>query len=135
MIDHLTIVVSDYERSKAFYLAALAPLGYSTIMELSRKDIPQLPVDKTIGLGMNGKPELWLRPSDDSVTPTHIALRATDRATVDAFHKAALAAKAEDNGAPGIRPHYHPSYYGAFVLDPDGYNLEVVCHELPQNDH
>jgi catechol 2,3-dioxygenase-like lactoylglutathione lyase family enzyme len=129
MIDHLTIVVSDYERSKAFYLAALAPLGYCTVMELSREQIPALSVAKTIGLGVGGKPDLWLRPSTDPITPTHIALRASDRATVDAFHRAALAANARDNGEPGLRPHYHPSYYGAFVLDPDGYNLEVVCHE------
>lgn len=128
MLDHLTIVVSDIERSKAFYLAALAPLGYVTIMELTREQIPTLPVDKTIGLGVGGKPDLWLRPSAEGSTPTHIALRADDRATVDAFHGAALAAGAEDNGAPGPRPHYHASYYGAFVLDPDGYNLEVVCH-------
>lgn len=131
MIDHLTIVVSDYERSKAFYLAALAPLGYVTVMELSREQIPQLPVAKTIGLGVGGKPDVWLRPSSESITPTHIALRANDRATVDAFHRAALAASAKDNGAPGVRAHYHPGYYGAFVLDPDGYNLEVVCHERP----
>lgn len=128
MIDHLTIVVSDYERSKTFYLAALKPLGYETVMELSREQIPQLPVDKTIGIGVGGKPDLWLKPAED-VTPTHVALRTKDRAVVDAFHAAALAAGATDNGAPGVRPHYHPSYYGAFVLDPDGYNLEVVCHE------
>jgi catechol 2,3-dioxygenase-like lactoylglutathione lyase family enzyme len=131
VIDHLTIVVSDYERSKAFYLKALAPLGYSTVMELSRERIPQLPVDKTIGLGVGGKPDLWLRPSADAVTPTHVAVRASDRKTVDAFHAAALEAGATDNGAPGVRPHYHPDYYGAFVLDPDGYNLEVVCHDHP----
>lgn len=128
MIDHLTIVVSDYERSKAFYLAALAPLGYVTVMELHREQFPQLPVPSTIGIGVGGKPDLWLRPSSEPITTTHIALRADDRATVDAFHRAALAAGAKDNGAPGLRAHYHPSYYGAFVLDPDGYNLEVVCH-------
>lgn len=128
MIDHLTIVVSDFERSKAFYLAALAPLGYVTVMELDREQYPQLPVAKTIGIGVGGKPDLWLRPSSEPITRTHIALRADDRATVDAFHRAALAAGAKDNGPPGLRAHYHPSYYGAFVLDPDGYNLEVVCH-------
>jgi catechol 2,3-dioxygenase-like lactoylglutathione lyase family enzyme len=128
MIDHLTIVVSDYERSKAFYLAALAPLHYVTVMELSREQFPQLPVANTIGIGVGGKPDLWLRPSSEAITTTHIALRADDRATVDAFHRAALAAGGKDNGAPGLRAHYHPNYYGAFVLDPDGYNLEVVCH-------
>jgi catechol 2,3-dioxygenase-like lactoylglutathione lyase family enzyme len=128
MIDHLTIVVSDFERSKAFYLAALAPLGYVTVMELDRERFPQLPVAKTIGIGVGGKPDVWLRPSSEPITTTHIALRADDRATVDAFHRTALAAGGKDNGAPGLRAHYHPSYYGAFVLDPDGYNLEVVCH-------
>jgi catechol 2,3-dioxygenase-like lactoylglutathione lyase family enzyme len=131
MIDHLTIVVSDYERSKAFYLAALAPLGYATVMELSREQIPMLPVERTIGIGIGGKPELWLRPSSDPVTPVHVALRADDRATVDAFYRAAMAAEAKDNGAPGPRPHYHASYYGAFVLDPDGHNVEAVCHSPP----
>lgn len=131
MIDHLTIVVSDYERSMAFYTAALQPLGYETVIELSREQIPQLPVDKTIGLGVGGKPDLWLRPSSETITPTHIAVRAKTRDAVDAFHRAALAAGAKDNGAPGVRPHYHPSYYGAFVIDPDGYNLEAVCHEAP----
>ena len=129
MIDHLTIVVADFERSKAFYLAALKPLGYETVMELTREQIPSLPVDKTIGIGVGGKPDLWLRPTSDGVVPTHIALRTNDRAVVDAFHAAALAAGAQDNGGPGVRPHYHPHYYGAFVLDPDGYNLEVVCHD------
>lgn len=128
MIDHLTIVVSDYERSKAFYLAALAPLGYVTVMELRAEQLPGLPVPKTIGLGAGGKPDLWLRPSSTPVTPTHVALRADSRAVVDAFHAAALAAGGRDHGAPGLRPHYHPGYYGAFVLDPDGYNLEAVCH-------
>jgi catechol 2,3-dioxygenase-like lactoylglutathione lyase family enzyme len=129
VIDHLTIVVSDYERSKAFYLAALEPLGYQTVMELSREQIPQLPVDKTIGLGVGGKPDIWLRPSSEGVTPTHIALRVSSRADVDAFHQAALSVGATDNGAPGVRPHYHQNYYGAFVLDPDGYNIEAVCHD------
>ena len=129
MIDHLTIVVSDYQRSKAFYLAALSPLGYTTVMELSRETFPQLPCEHTIGMGVGGKPALWLRPSEAGVTPTHIAMAADSRGVVDAFHEAALAAGATDHGAPGLRPHYHENYYGAFVLDPDGYNIEVVCHK------
>lgn len=129
MLDHLTLVVTDYERSKAFYLAALAPIGYEEVMELTREQIPQLPVPKTIGIGASGKPSLWLRPTDDAVTTTHIAFRTKDRALVDAFHSAALKAGGIDNGPPGVRPHYHANYYGAFVLDPDGYNIEVVCHE------
>jgi catechol 2,3-dioxygenase-like lactoylglutathione lyase family enzyme len=130
MIDHITLLVRDYQKSKAFYLAALQPLGYETVMEVTRAMIPDLPFERAGGFGVGGKPDLWIRPSD-SVTPTHIAFGVDQRATVDAFHRAALAAGAEDHGAPGLRPHYHPDYYGAFVLDPDGYNLEVVCHDHP----
>ena len=130
MIDHLTLLVRDYDKSRAFYLAALKPLGYEPVMELSKETFPDLPCDRTCGLGAGGKPDLWLRPAD-AVSPTHVALTAPNRAAVDAFHKAALAAGAEDHGAPGLRPHYHPNYYGAFVIDPEGYNLEVVCHDPP----
>lgn len=126
-IDHLTLPVRDYDKSKAFYLAALKPLGYGLVMELSREDIPDLPFERTCGLGA-GMPDLWLKPSDN-VEPTHIAFTAPDRAAVDAFHAAALAAGATDNGAPGPRPHYHERYYGAFVLDPDGNNIEAVIHD------
>jgi catechol 2,3-dioxygenase-like lactoylglutathione lyase family enzyme len=128
MIDHVTLLVSDYEKSKAFYLAALAPLGFELCMELRRSDLPMLPCEATCGIGVRGKPELWLRPADGPVVPTHIAFRADDRGTVDAFHAAALSVGGVDHGAPGLRPHYHPGYYGAFVLDPDGYNVEAVCH-------
>lgn len=128
MIDHLTLIVSDYEKSKAFYLSALEPLGYALVMELSRAQILELPFEKGCGLGVRGKPDLWLRPGQ-SIVPTHIAFRANSREQVRAFHQAALRAGAKDNGAPGPRPHYHPNYYGAFVIDPDGYNIEAVCHE------
>jgi catechol 2,3-dioxygenase-like lactoylglutathione lyase family enzyme len=128
MIDHMSLVVSDYEKSKAFYLAALEPLGYELVMELSRKEIPNLPFDKGCGLGAHGKPDLWLHPGA-SVVPTHIAFRAATRDLVRDFHEAALAAGARDNGPPGLREHYHPNYFGAFVLDPDGYNIEAVCHD------
>lgn len=128
MIDHYTLVVRDYEAAKAFYLAALQPLGYALVMELTRDAIPSLPCEKTCGLGVGGKPDLWIRPADGGVAPTHVAFRAESRAIVDAFHAAALAAGGRDHGAPGVREHYHPSYYGAFVLDPDGYNVEAVCH-------
>lgn len=128
MIDHCTLVVSDYELSKAFYAAALAPLGYEIVMELSRAQIPELPFPETVGLGVGGKPDLWLRPASGAVTPTHLAFVAPDRAAVDAFHRAALAIGGIDFGPPGVRAHYHPNYYGAFVLDPDGYNIEAVCH-------
>jgi catechol 2,3-dioxygenase-like lactoylglutathione lyase family enzyme len=127
MIDHYTLLVSDYARSKAFYLKALAPLGFELVMEITRDQIPDLPFEKSCGIGAGGKPDLWLRPSE-SLAPTHLAFAATSRLVVRAFHAAALAAGARDHGAPGERPHYHPGYYGAFVLDPDGYNVEAVCH-------
>ena len=128
MIDHISLHVSDYARSKAFYLSALAPLGYALVQELDRESIPTLPSPHVCGLGAGGKPDLWLQTAAAAVVPTHIAIRAESRAHVDAFHAAALAAGGTDNGAPGVRPHYHPGYYGAFVLDPDGFNLEAVCH-------
>lgn len=128
MIDHYTLLVSDYETSKAFYLAALKPLGYALVMELTREQIPELPCEKTCGLGIAGKPDFWLRPTDAKIEPTHIAFSAKTHAEVDAFHAACIAAGARDHGAPGPRPRYHPGYYGAFALDRDGYNIEAVCH-------
>ena len=131
MIDHYTLLVGDVERAKDFYLAALGPLGYEVVMEITREMIPDLPFPKSYGLGVKGKPDLWLRPADGPVAPTHIAFRAESREAVDAFHAAALAAGGTDHGPPGVRAHYHPSYYGAFVLDADGYNVEAVCHAPP----
>jgi catechol 2,3-dioxygenase-like lactoylglutathione lyase family enzyme len=129
MIDHITLIVSDFKRSLAFYEAALAPLGYAVVMQFTREQVPQLPVSATAGLGAKGKPDLWLRPAEGGpIAPTHVAILADSRAAVDAFHAAALQAGARDHGEPGLRPEYHPTYYGAFVLDPDGYNLEAVCH-------
>jgi catechol 2,3-dioxygenase-like lactoylglutathione lyase family enzyme len=124
MIDHVGFPVSDYARSKAFYEKALAPLGYTLIMEVrqTENDTP------AAGFGTNGKPDFWIGGEGGLERAVHIAIAAEDRATVDAFHRAALAAGAKDNGAPGLRPHYHPNYYGAFVLDPDGHNVEAVCH-------
>ncbi|HTN50999.1 MAG TPA: VOC family protein [Anaeromyxobacter sp.] len=117
MIDHLTLHVRDVARSRAFYAAALAPLGY----------VVQMEHEGTVGLGPRGKPILWLA-ADPEARPMHLAFHASSRREVDAFHVAALAAGGEDNGKPGLRPLYHPSYYGAFVLDPSGHNVEAVCH-------
>lgn len=128
MIDHLTLVVSDYQIAKQFFLGALAPLNYELVMELNRDRFPQLPVECTCGLGVAGKPDLWLRPGAP-VMPTHVAFRAPNRAAVRAFFDTALALGANDHGAPGVRAHYHPNYYGAFVIGPDGYNIEAVCHD------
>ncbi len=127
MIDHVTILVSEYRRSIKLYLQALKPLGYAMTMELDDVTYPELPAAFFAGLGVGGKPDLWLRPSQ-VVSPTHVAFRADTRAAVDAFYREALAAGAKPNGEPGLREAYHPNYYGAFVLDFDGYNLEAVCH-------
>jgi catechol 2,3-dioxygenase-like lactoylglutathione lyase family enzyme len=125
MIDHIGFPVSDYAGAKAFYTAALAPLDYGLIMEVAQEDRPG---ESAAGFGANGKPDFWIGGEGALNKPVHIAIQAKDRATVDAFYKAALAAGGSDNGAPGIRAHYHPNYYGAFVLDPDGHNIEAVCH-------
>jgi catechol 2,3-dioxygenase-like lactoylglutathione lyase family enzyme len=118
MFDHIGFRVRDLEASRAFYLAALAPLGVGVAME----------GPYGVGLGRGGKPSLWLSQGGSPVSPLHIAFTARSRAEVDAFHAAALAAGGKDNGAPGLRPHYHPNYYGAFAIDPDGHNIEAVCH-------
>jgi catechol 2,3-dioxygenase-like lactoylglutathione lyase family enzyme len=124
MLDHVGIPIADYARSKAFYEKALAPLGYSLVME-----VPQTGNgERAAGFGANGKPDFWIGSEGRLNHAVHIALLAKDRATVDAFYRAALAAGGNDNGAPGLRPHYHANYYGAFVLDPDGHNIEAVCH-------
>lgn len=124
-IDHISLNVSDYDRAKDFYARALAPLGFSQIMEVTAEMTGTIP---SAGFGVEGKPFLWLSPKGRQTPPQHIAFGAESRAQVDAFYKAALDAGAQDNGAPGIREYYHPNYYGAFVLDPDGHNIEAVCH-------
>jgi catechol 2,3-dioxygenase-like lactoylglutathione lyase family enzyme len=128
MIDHLGLNVTDYQRSKAFYQAALKPLGYELLMEFDIDPTSDLGGGKVCGLGVAGKPDLWLAPRA-SITPMHLCFRASGRSAVDAFHTAAIAAGGKDNGKPGLRPHYHANYHGAFVLDPDGYNIEAVCHD------
>lgn len=117
MIDHVGLKASDFETSKRFFAAALAPLGYSLIGEFG---------GAAAGFGADGKPDFWI--SKGPSAPVHVAIASPDRATVDAFHAAALAAGGRDNGAPGVRPQYHPDYYAAFVYDPDGNNIEAVCH-------
>jgi catechol 2,3-dioxygenase-like lactoylglutathione lyase family enzyme len=118
MIDHMSLPAPDTAAAVAFYERVLAPLGYGIAMEY----------DGAAGFGRDGKPVLWIVPAEVPPTPIHVAIVAADRAAVDAFHAAALAAGAADNGGPGLRPHYHPSYYAAFVRDPMGNNLEAVCH-------
>ena len=124
MIDHSGISVSDFAAAKTFYDAALAPLGASLIM--------MVPPEFTGGVKVGGygrdRPEFWLSEGAPQVPPVHFAFTARSRAEVDAFHAAALAAGGTDNGPPGLRPQYHADYYGAFVRDPDGNNIEAVCH-------
>ena len=118
-VDHLTIPVADVEASRRFYEAALEPWGVRLI-ELEGGEI---------SLGPRGSEDLALAPGGPTQPPLHIAFAAPDRETVDRFHAAALAAGGRDNGAPGLRPQYHAGYYGAFVLDPDGNNVEAVFHD------
>lgn len=122
-LDHIAISTADYRKSLAFYEAALAPLGITTLMKFEGED------GNTSGLGANNNPFLWIQDGGRlSGGRMHIALTAPNRAAVDAFYAAALAAGGTDNGAPGLRPHYHATYYAAFVHDPDGHNIEAVCH-------
>ena len=126
MIDHIGFPVSDYARSKAFYTKALAPLGYGLVMEIDAK-LTEAGAPAA-GFGIDGKPDFWIGGEGGLEKPLHVAILSKDRAGLDTFYKAALAAGGKDNGAPGLRPHYHANYYGAFVLDPDGHNIEAVCH-------
>lgn len=124
MIDHTGVAVSSFAKSRDFYVKALAPLNYELLMEIPKavtgsKDVA--------GFGEKPKADFWVAEGN-VVSKVHIAIRAGTRAQVDAFYKAALAAGGKDNGGPGLRPHYHANYYGAFVLDPDGHNIEAVCH-------
>ena len=126
MIDHVGFPVSDFIRSRQFYARALAPLGIAVLMELSSEETGG---DAHAGFGAAGKPFFWIGSGRPALSGRlHLAFTASSRAVVDAFYKAALAAGGKDNGAPGPRPHYHANYYGAFVLDPDGHNVEAVCH-------
>jgi catechol 2,3-dioxygenase-like lactoylglutathione lyase family enzyme len=120
MFDHVGLNVRDFAASRAFYEGALAPLGYHVVM-----DFPEW---KAAGFGTDDKPTLWLSQREPYGTGTHVAFTCDERATVDAFYEAALGAGGKDNGAPGIREQYTPTYYAAFVHDPDGNNVEAVCH-------
>ena len=121
MLDHITLAVRDYEKAKKFFTAALKPLGYEIAMDFKG----------TCGLGVAGKPDFWITAADANrpVAAMHVAFTAPNRKAVDAFYQAAISAGAKDNGAPGVRADYHPNYYGAFVIDDDGHNVEAVCHK------
>ncbi len=125
IIDHFGFGVSDYRRAKAFYTAALAPLGITLVREVGPEQTEHH--GWACGFGKNGKPDFWLGDDGKTTPPAHVAFFASTRAGVDAFHAAACAAGGRDNGPPGLRPHYGPDYYGAFVRDLDGHNVEAVC--------
>ncbi len=126
MLDHTGIPVTDFKRSKAFYERALSPLSIAVVMEVTAEEAGG---SAHAGFGTDGKPFFWIGDDPRPAGPVHIAFAAKSRAEVDAFHRAALDAGGKDNGAPGLRPHYHSNYYGAFILDPDGNNIEAVCHK------
>jgi catechol 2,3-dioxygenase-like lactoylglutathione lyase family enzyme len=119
MIDHVVFFVTDMTRSRAFYDLALVPLGLKRITGDDHA---------FAGYGVPGKGDFWIGPAKAPPSATHVAFRAPDRATVDRFYEIAITAGGRDNGAPGLRPQYAPTYYGAFVLDPDGHNIEAVCY-------
>ena len=119
VLDHLGIAVTNVARSRAFYEQTLQPLGIECVAEVE---------DGWLGFGRGDKADFWFGEDETSHSPMHIAFRATSRAEVEAFYQAAIAAGGTDNGKPGLRPEYHAGYYGAFVLDPDGHNIEAVCH-------
>lgn len=127
MIDHLALDVTDIGRSRAFYAAALAPLGFSILAE-------ERDGDATVVMFGIREPEFVIADKDRPGEGNHLAFRADSRAEVDAFHAAALAAGGRDNGAPGLRERYGPTYYAAFILDPDGFNIEAVCHAAEGQD-
>jgi catechol 2,3-dioxygenase-like lactoylglutathione lyase family enzyme len=126
MLDHTGIAVADLNRSKAFYTRALSPLSIGLVVEVTAEQTGR---EAHAGFGAGGKPFFWIGSGVRPSGPVHFAFTAQSRAQVDAFYGAALATGGRDNGAPGLRPHYHASYYGAFVFDPDGNNIEVVCHK------
>lgn len=119
MIDHIGMGVTNLDESREFFLKALQPLGVTVAME----------GPYGVGMGKSGKPSLWLTETKERPGHLHLAFTAGTRKQVDEFYRAAMAAGGKDNGPPGLRPHYHSSYYGAFVIGPDGHNIEAVCHE------
>ncbi|SDD12379.1 Catechol 2,3-dioxygenase [Cupriavidus sp. YR651] len=125
MIDHTGVNVSDYPKSRAFYQAALGAIGFEIGKEFPASVTGSADV---AGFGPPGKPEFWIASGKPNEPPVHVAFRVDNRHAVDAFYQAAMAAGGRDNGKPGLREIYHPDYYGAFVLDPDGHNIEAVCH-------
>ncbi|GGK10481.1 glyoxalase [Alloalcanivorax dieselolei] len=129
MIDHMSTYATDFARTKAFYEAAFDALGYAPQMELVAEWNPEFSTQRMCAFGPPGKPAFWVIETKQQCTPRHVAFSAGSRSVVDVFHARALSSGGRDNGAPGIRVMYHENYYGAFVIDPDGNNIEAVCHE------
>jgi catechol 2,3-dioxygenase-like lactoylglutathione lyase family enzyme len=125
MLDHIGLAVANLQKSRQFYLVALAPLSIGIVMEVTKEQSGNY---AGAGFGAGNKPSFWIGTGDHLSGPMHVSFTASTRADVDAFYKAALSVGGRDSGAPGVRAHYHPNYYGAFVLDPDGNNVEAVCH-------
>lgn len=125
MIDHTGILASDFTLSKTFYQAALGAIGYEMLHEFPASVTGHTDV---AGFGEQGNPDFWISKGTPNTPAVHVAFRVNSRQLVDAFYQAAIKAGGRDNGPPGLRVHYHPHYYGAFVLDPDGHNIEAVCH-------
>jgi catechol 2,3-dioxygenase-like lactoylglutathione lyase family enzyme len=128
MLDHVGFTVSDLNKSKIFYVSALQPLGVTLILEVTPEHSSG---GSHAGFGAPNKPFFWIGDDGEAGATVHVAFTSTTRAQVDSFYSAALSAGGTDNGAPGVRPHYHDNYYAAFVLDPDGNNIEAVCHTPP----
>jgi catechol 2,3-dioxygenase-like lactoylglutathione lyase family enzyme len=126
MLDHAGLTVSNASRSRKFFDAALASIGYELMMEVPKEFSEGRVV---LGYGIPPEADFWMTEGVPSEPPVHFAFRVKSRAQVHAFYEAAIAAGGKCNGPPGLRPHYHPNYYGAFVLDPDGHNIEAVCRE------
>jgi len=131
ILDHIEFAVADAEQSRRFYEAALHPFGMTVILRVGPERTRT--GGTRYGVGRDGYPRIWFHDGEAPGSPMHLALATTNRRVVDAFHAAALAAGGTDNGAPGIREHYHPNYYAAFVLDPDGNNVEAVC-QVPDRE-
>ncbi|MHB1101322.1 MAG: VOC family protein [Devosia sp.] len=121
MIDHVGLKVADFERSKAFYVSALGTLGVDLLDDFA------IGRDRHAGFG-KGRPTFWIGTGRNGLSGAHVAFAAASRAEVNAFYSVALSMGGRDNGAPGLRAHHHPDYYSAFVFDPDGHNIEAVCH-------
>jgi catechol 2,3-dioxygenase-like lactoylglutathione lyase family enzyme len=128
MIDHLSTYATDFPTTKSFYEVALRVLGYTVQSEMTFESAPDLPGRRACSFGPEGRSVFWVVEALESASAPHIAFAATDRRSVDAFHEAGLSAGGRDNGAPDLRPEYHEHYYGSFLTDPDGNDVEAVCH-------